>query len=139
MWTIPIVSAILYLVGGQWWKIARWVLIGAFIFFISIFNGYPWWSISAVLTYLIATNVFSYGDKMWTSKIFGRWVSMGISGFMFGLASIVVLGIGFGILQAIIGLIGFLVLKWLDDTDKLKNPWQELCRGFIGTCVFFIA
>ena len=139
MVAIPFISAILYLIGGQWWKIARWLLIGTTIFFISIFNGHPWWSIFAVLTYFIATNVFSYGDNMWTSKLFGRWMSMGLSGLMYGLASIVVLGVGLGILQAVIGLIGFLVLKWLDDTGKVKNPWQELLRGFVGTCVFFIA
>lgn len=138
MWIIPFLSAILYLIGGQWLKLARW-LIGLPMFFIAIFNGYQWYSIFAVLTYFLATNVFSYGDNMWTSKLFGRWISMILSGVTFGLASAPILGIKWGITQAIIGGVGFGVLKWLDDTDRLKNPWQELCRGFVGTIVFFIA
>lgn len=138
MWLIPFVSSVCYLIGGQWLKLARW-LVGLPIFFIAIFNGYPWYSIFAVLTYFLATNVFSYGDKMWTSKLFGRWISMILSGITFGLASAPILGWKWGIVQAIVGGIGFGVLKYLDDTDKLKNPWQELCRGFIGCVVFFIA
>lgn len=138
MWPIPFISSALYLVGGQWLKLARW-LIGLPIFVMALICGYPWYSIFAVLTYFLATNIFSYGDKMWTSKLFGRWISMGLSGLTFGLASIPVVGIERGIIQGIIGMIGFLVLKWLDDTDRLKNPWQELGRGFIGTVIYFIA
>jgi len=61
---------------------------------------------------------------------------MGISGFAYGLASIVVLGVWLGLLQAIIGCVSFLILKWLDDKEVLKNPWQELFRGALGTCLY---
>ena len=138
MWITPFICSALYLVGGQWWKAGRW-LMGIPIFFIAIFNGHIWYSVFAILTYFIATNVFSYGDKMWTSRIFGRWVSMGLSGLAFGLASIVVLGAFWGMIQGIIGMTSFLVLKYLDDTDRVKNPFQELLRGFMGTVVYFIA
>ncbi len=132
---IPLIASVLYLVGGQINKWARW-LIGVPIFIISIINGHPWYSIFAIATYLVATNAFSYGEKMIWTKIFGKWVSMGLSGFMYGLASFIILGWTWGVVQAIIGLVSFLILKWLDDTDKLKNPWQELLRGLLGTIVY---
>lgn len=135
---IPFISSALYLVGGQWLKLARW-LIGLPIFIIALLNGYPWYSIFCVILYFLATNVFSYGDKMWTSKLFGRWVSMGLSGLTFGLASIPVLGVTLGIAQGIFSCFAFLVLKYLDDTDRLKNPWQELARGLLGTIFFVVA
>jgi len=136
MWIIPIVSAICYLVGGQWWKPARWFM-GVPIFIIAIITGHAWYSIFCVATYWIATSAFSYGDKMWTSKIFGRWISMVLSGIAFGLASAPILGY-WSIAQAILGGIGFGILKWFDDTERLKNPWQELGRGFFGTILFLI-
>lgn len=132
---IPFVASACYLIGGQYLKIIRW-LMGIPIFFIAIFNGASWYSIFSVLTYFLATNVFSYGDNMWTSKLFGRWISMGISGLAFGLASIPILGLTWGVSQGIFSMFAFLVLKYLDDTDKLKNPFQELLRGFLGTFLF---
>ena len=135
---IPFVSALFYLLGGQINKWFRW-LIGVPIFFIAIFFGKPWYSIFAIVTYLIATNAFSYGDNMIWSKIFGRWISMALAGFMYGLASIVVLGVFWGVIQGIVGLVSFVVLKYLDDNEILKNPWQELLRGFMGTLLYFIA
>ena len=138
MWMIPIVSAVLYLLGGQVNKWFRWGM-GIPIFLIATFTGHSWVSVFAIATYFIATNAFSYGDNMWTTKLFGKWVSMGISGLAYGLASIVVLGVFWGVIQGIIGCVSFVILKWLDDSDRLKNPWQELCRGFFGTIVYFIA
>lgn len=135
MFLIPIVASIFYLIGGQGLKIARW-LVGLPIFFIAIFSGADWYAVFAVFTYWGATSIFSYGDNMWTSKLFGRWVSMGISGLMFGLASIPILGLWLGLAQGIFSMIAFLILKYLDDTDKLKNPFQELLRGFLGTLLY---
>jgi len=135
---IPFISAFLYLVGGQWWKAGRWFM-GVPIFFIAIFTGHAWYSVFCVFTYWIATSVFSYGEKMWTYKLFGAWGSMILSGIAFGLASTPILGWTWGIAQAIIGGVGFGLLKWLDDTDKLKNPWQELGRGFVGTIMLAFA
>lgn len=135
---IPIVASVCYLLGGQVNKLFRW-LMGIPIFFIAIFNGAPWYSVFAIATYLIATNAFSYGDDSWTSKLFGRWVSMGLAGLTYGIASIVVLGAFWGIIQGILGCISFLILKYLDDNEILKNPWQELCRGLLGTILFVFA
>jgi hypothetical protein len=132
---IPVISAVLYLLGGQVNKWFRW-LMGIPIAGIAIATGHGWWSLLAIVTYFVATNFFSYGDKMIWTKLFGKWVSMGLAGLAMGLASIVVLGTFWGIIQGIVGCISFLVLKWLDDTDRLKNPWQELLRGLLGTILF---
>ena len=132
---IPIIAGACYLIGGQWWKAGRWFM-GVPIFIIAIITGHPWYSIFVIPTYWIATSAFSYGEKMWTTKLFGPWISMIISGIAFGLASAPILGWTWGIAQAIIGGVGFGVLKWLDDTEKLKNPWQEILRGVIGTVLF---
>ena len=137
MMLIPFISSICYLIGGQGWKIARW-LIGLPIFIIAIICGYPWYSIFAVLTYFIATNVFSYGDNMWTTKLLGKWASFVLSGFMFGLASVSVLRWELCLLQAFLGAIFFSILKYLDDNEIVKNPFQEFLRGFVGTCVYAI-
>lgn len=131
---LPFISAGLYLLGGQVNKWFRWgmgIPIALITFF---FYGHNWVSLLAIATYFIATNAFSYGDKMIWTKIFGKWVSMGLSGFMFGLASFPIIGY-WAILNAVISCTAFLVLKYLDDTDKLKNPWQELLRGFLGTAI----
>lgn len=133
---IPFLSSILYLMGGQINKLFRW-LMGIPIAIIGIFMLKPW-AILCVLTYFIATNVFSYGENNWTTKLFGPWVSMGLAGFTLGAASAPVLA-WMAIPQAIIGCVAFLVLKYLDDKDILKNPWQELLRGFTGTILFFFA
>lgn len=137
MFLIPIISSILYLAGGQGFKAARWI-IGIPIFYIAIKTGHSWYSIFAIVTYLIATNVFSYGENMWTTKLFGKWASMILSGITLGLASTPILGWTWGIAQAIIGGVSFGVLKWLDEKEILKNPWQELCRGLLGTIIYVI-
>lgn len=131
----PVISSACYLLGGQINKWFRWGM-GIPIGVIGLLTGHGYMSILAVATYFIATNAFSYGEKMIWTKIFGKWVSMGLAGFMFGLASIVVLGPFWGCLNAIISMISFLVLKYLDDTGRVKNPWQELLRGFTGTVLY---
>jgi hypothetical protein len=93
-------------------------------------------AIMAILSYFIATNVFSYGEKCWTTKLFGPWASMILAGVALGAASAPVLA-WLAIPQAIIGGLSFGVLKYLDDNEILKNPWQELLRGFTGTVLFF--
>lgn len=135
MFPATIVSAILYLAGGQLNKWFRWG-IGVPISVFGFLSGHGIISILAIPTYFIATNAFSYGEKMIWTKLFGKWVSMGLSGLAFGLASIPVLGWFWGVIQGIVGMVSFLVLKWLDDTERLKNPWQELCRGLLGTICY---
>jgi len=136
MWSIPIIASVLYLLGGQANKWFRWGM-GIPIFFIAIFTGHAWYSIFVVFTYLIATNAFSYGENMWTTKIFGAWISMITSGIAFGLASTPILGWTWGIVQAIIGGVSFGVIKYYDDKGVIHNPIVELGRGFTGTFLFF--
>ena len=133
---IPIISSICYLLGGQVNKWYRW-LMGVPIFIIAILNHYSWTSVFAIASYLIATNAFSYGDNMWTTKLFGKWASMAISGFAFGLASYCVLPLWLAMVQTIIATISFVVIKWLDDSGYVKNPFVELLRGGLG-CIAYI-
>ena len=132
---IPIISSLLYLAGGQWNKWYRW-LLGLPIAAIMLLTHHSWISSFAILTYFIATNFFSYGEKMIWTKLFGPWGSMAISGFAFGLASYVCLTPVLGMIQTIIATIAFLVIKWLDDNGKIHNPVVELLRGLLGTIVF---
>lgn len=134
MFIIPFISAGLYLAGGQWNKWYRWGM-GIPIALTGAVVGHSWIPLLCIPTYFIATNAFSYGDKMWTTKLFGKWASMIISGVALGAASAPVLA-WWAIPQAIFGGLAFGLLKWLDDTNKLKNPWQELLRGFLGTAFF---
>lgn len=130
---IPLASSFLYCLGGQVNKWYRW-LIGlpiAIVFMLNNHNGL--WAIPA---YFIATNFFSYGDKMIWTKLFGKWGSMAISGFAFGLASYSVLPPYLAMIQTITATISFLVIKWLDDNDVVKNPYVELLRGLCGTIVY---
>ena len=61
---------------------------------------------------------------------------MALAGLTYGLASIALLGAFWGIIQGIVGAICFTILKYLDDKNVLKNPWQELLRGGLGTIIF---
>ena len=129
---ISILCGLLYLFGGQVWKPFRWWGIGVLVGVVYAFRFGSFFPLLSILTYFIATNAFSYGDNSWTTKLFGKWVSMGLAGLTYGLASFPVLGV-YAILQGLVGLVAFLILKQLDDTDQLKNPWQELLRGTLGT------
>ena len=133
---IPVISALLYLAGGQIKNIYRW-LMGVPIFLIAILTGHSWFSIFAILTYWLATSAFPYGEKSWLNFL-GEWGKFAVCGLVMGLASIVVLGWLVGLIQGIVGLIAFVVIKYLDDNGIMKNPWVELCRGFFGTVVYFV-
>ena len=135
---IPFISSVLYLLGGQVNKWFRW-LMGIPIAGIAFYHTHSIWMLLAIPAYFIATNAFSYGDKMIWTKLFGKWVSMGLSGFMLGMASYFTLGLHMAIVQALVGMIAFLVLKWFDDYGDVHNPWQELGRGFFGTCLFIFS
>ncbi len=139
---IPFVSALLFRAGGsdQWkWcplnqKLWRWLM--------GVVIGLLCWKgliayAATIVTYLIATNLFGYGEKTPILKYLPKGWKFAASGFMFGAASAPVLA-WLAIPQAIIGAIGFYVLMLLDDANIVKNPWQELARGFIGTVLFFI-
>ena len=95
------------------------------------------WAILCIPTYWIATSAFPYGDNSWLN-IFGEYGKWFVCGFVFGIASAPILGY-WSVVQAIISGCGFVILHWLDDKGIVKNPFQEILRGVIGTIVFVIA
>ena len=144
---IPIISSLLFRAGGseQWkWcivnqKIWRWLLglpIGI-ICALQMKSYVPLW---CILTYLGATNFSGYGENHIFRKWFGRDATFLLYGFLFGLASLPVLGWQ-AITQAIIGSASFYVLmKWSNDGyfgHKLKHKFVELTFGFLGTVMYF--
>jgi hypothetical protein len=134
MIAIPFISALMYLAGGQGYKAARW-LIGIPLASIGIIVTHSLWPVLCIPTYWIATSAFPYGENSWLN-IFGDWGKWAICGLVFGLASIPILGY-LGILQGVVSSLAFVGLHYLDEKDILKNPWQEILRGFVGTSVFF--
>ena len=137
MWSIPFIAAACYLIGGQWWKPARWFM-GVPIASIALINGYPWYCMLAIPAYWIATSAFPYGEKSWLNFL-GEYGKYAVVGFVLGLCSFCCCPFIFACFQSILSALFFTALHYLDEKDLLKNPWQELLRGFLGTVVYFIA
>lgn len=135
MYLIPIIAGVCYLIGGQWWKPARW-LMGIPIAVVGI-SHYHYWAIMAIPAYWVATSAFPYGDGSWLN-IFGEYGKWAVCGLAFGLASIVILNPIVAIIQAIVAALGFTLLHWLDEKNIVKNPYQEILRGMVGTCLFIL-
>ena len=141
---IPPVAGILFRVGGtdQWkWcplnqKLWRWLM--GIVIGLLLWKGYILYSIT-IASYFLATNLFGYGDKTPILKYLPKPLRFFVSGLMFGLASIPLIGWRIGLVQGFFGGFTFLALMYLDDADILKNPWQELFRGSLGTCFYFLA
>jgi len=135
-----LMSGGLYVLGGQINKLFRWCMGFPIGFIMSIGNySWLWVSINTVLSglaYLIATNAFSYGEKSWTTKLFGPWVSMGLSGLTYGACSFIFLPWYFALGQTVLSTVAFLGIKYLDDKDIVKNPWVEILRGISGTIMY---
>lgn len=133
MWTIPLISAICFLIGGQWWKPARW-LMGIPITVIGVFHLH-YWAILAIPAYWIATSAFPYGEKSWLNFLgeYGKWLVVGL---VLGACSFVLLPLWLGVLQSLLSAVSFGLLHWLDEKNIVKNPFQELLRGFCGTILF---
>lgn len=142
---IPILAGVLFRLGGDghipflWvrgWnaKLWRWLLIGIVVGLLA------WKGVLALLLstifYLIATNVFSYGDGSPISNLPKPWRHV-LSGFMYGLPSMFTLGVGWGVLQALVSSGVFYGVMLLDDKNIVKNPWVERLRGFGGTILYF--
>ena len=138
---IPIVAALLFRAGGtdQWpWcsinqKLWRWLMglvIGALLW-----KGWVAYGL-CVAGYFIATNVFSYGEKSPILKYLPKWARFAVSGLAYGLAGFALLGLNLAIIQGIVGAVAYLVLMVLDDKEIVKNPYQELLRGALGTIMF---
>jgi hypothetical protein len=140
---IPIVSAIMFWLGGRDQmkvpfnqKLFRWLGIGILIAIVGIFSGYGWVSLLSILTYFLATNVLSWGEKHWLRKLVGKYWQWVIYGFCLGLASFPVLGY-WAILQGLVSAGACLgLMTWSNDGyhgHKLSHPYVELGIGFIGT------
>ena len=140
---IPIVSAVLYRFGGmdqiKWipvnQKIWRWLGIGLFIgiMFMLLRNSYK--PLLVIPMYIIAIQGMPYGEKSWLNFL-PKWTKFTVSGIMYGLAGFALLGPVLAIIQGIVGAVAYLVLMVLDDKEIVKNPYQELLRGALGTILF---
>jgi hypothetical protein len=84
-------------------------------------------------TYYIATAAFKYGEKSWLNFLGedGKFVVCGVA---MGLAGAPVL-FWWAILQGVVSGAGWYYIRVLDEAGKLKNPWVEVARGFVGTIV----
>jgi len=145
MWYIPLIVGILWRAGGtdQWsWcplkqKLWRWFGVGIVVSLAGIITGHGWFSLWCILTYYGATNI-PYGERS-PLRLLGGYFTFGICGLAAGAASIPVLGLWLGITQAIVSAIGFMVLYYLDESGIVKNPFQEILRGVVGTILFIFA
>lgn len=136
---VPILSSILYLVGGQWWKPARW-LMGLPIGIIAVWGA---WTVQSLITvilttaaYWIATSAFPYGEGSWLDFL-GEEGKFLVCGLVFGACSLINLTPWWAVIQIAISGLCWWFIKVLDDQDIVKNPWVELLRGFCGTVVYF--
>ena len=134
---IPLITAILNRLGGAdqvaWipfkMKWFRWLGIGAVI-------GLIYHSWLPVFTYYIATNI-PYGEKSWLNFL-GEYGKFAVCGALLGLASIVVLGPVWGVIQAIVGAVAWVVIKYLDDNGEIVNPLTELARGLGASIIYWL-
>ena len=141
---IPIICGILYRIGGtdQWeWcpinqKLWRWLGIGIFIGIIYAIKLHSWIPLLSIIAYAFAIQIGQYGKSSWLNFL-GEWGKFSACGLALGLASIVILGPIVGLIQGIVGVVSFLIIKFLDDNDIIKNPWVELARGGFG-CIMYI-
>ena len=86
--------------------------------------------------YFLATNLFGYGEKTPILKYLPKWAKFTVSGIMYGLVGFALLGPILAISQGIVAGISFYILMLLDDAEIVKNPYQELLRGGLGTILF---
>lgn len=135
MFLIPFACSGLYILGGQVNKLFRWLGIGILVGSFYAWTRHTPLPLLSIVSYYIATNVFSYGDNAPMTKIFGRWISMALAGLTYGLASIFVVGWIWALIQGIVAMVCFLVIKYYDDKGTIHNPFVELARGFLGTVV----
>jgi len=135
---IPFICAALFAVGGygkipflfiKGWnaKLWRW-LMGGFIGLL-LWHGVITFGL-LLLTYWLATSVFGYGDKSILNKFLSQNMTHMVSGIMFGLASAPILLFWSIPLAIISGGVFYLIEKY-----KINNPYAELLRGGLGTCL----
>ena len=131
---IPFAAGLFYWLGGQVNKWFRWGM-GLPIALIGFLTGHSWVSFMAIPAYWFATSAFPYGEKSWLNFL-GEYGKFFVVGLALGACSFILLSWPLAVLQTLLSGISFLVMKYLDDKDILKNPWQELLRGGIGCCLY---
>ena len=135
---IPFICATLFALGGygkipflfiKGWnaKLWRW-LMGGFVGLL-LWHGVITFGL-LLLTYWLATSVFGYGDKSILTKFLSQNMTHFASGVFYGLASFPLLG-WWAILMALISGIAF----YLVEKFKISNPYAELLRGGVGSCL----
>ena len=128
---VPIVCALWYCAGELWSKFIKYC-VGIPIAAIYLLTGHNWvTAILIIVSYFIATQ-FGYGENNWLTKLVGNRIAITICGGLLGLASWPILGF-FALLQALLSAGAWFYLSVLDDSDKLKEPFIGLLRGFIAT------
>lgn len=119
-------------------KLWRW-LMGIPIAIIMGCHTKSVYPILCMATYFLATNVSSYGESHPFRRWFGRDNAWLVYGFLFGLASLPVLG-WWCILQAVIASASFYgLMKWSNDGfggNKLNHKLVELAFGLLGTILY---
>ena len=131
---IPIISALLYLAGGQWNKWYRWGM-GAPIALICFLHTGHASVLLLIPSYWIATSAFPYGGSSWLNFL-GEKAKFAVCGLAFGLASMPALGVFHGIENGVLSAIAWMAIKELDDHDVIKNPYVEIARGLLGSIGF---
>ena len=143
---IPILSGILYRMTGTDWA---WVPEGWFKKFLKFM---PWRELIGTLiggTFAIITKSWipliciltfwfqpPYGANSYLNFL-GEIGKFAVCGFVFGVSSIpvwIALNLWWmGLVQAGIAALAFVIVKYLDDHEIVKNPWVEILRGLLGT------
>ena len=125
---IPFLSAYLYWLGGQKNKWYRWGM-GLPIGVLGCVINHSFIPLLCIFTYWLATSAFPYGSKSWLNFLPQNWKHC-VCGVAFGLASAPILLL-WSIPLAIISGGAFYCI----ERFKINNPWAELLRGGIGTCL----
>lgn len=138
---LPVLCGLMYRWGGadQWPQILpfkqKWIrgLIGVPVGLFFTVMCSSWAPILCFLTYYWQP---PYGEKSYLNFL-GEYGKFAVCGFVFGVSSTPAwYAMGFwwmGLVQGLISLIAYVVIKYLDDKNIVKNPWVERLRGYFGT------
>jgi len=139
---IPIIAGILFALGGdgripflfiKGWnaKLWRWLGIGLLIGILGCIVKHSFVPLLCIPAYYLATNI-PYGEKSWLNFL-GEYGKFALAGLLLGSCSFILLPFGLACLQVVLSGVSFVVLKFLDDKNLIKNPWVELLWGFFAT------
>jgi hypothetical protein len=138
---LPVLCGLMYRWGGadQWPQILPFkqkifrAAIGVPIALCMIPIAQSWWPVLCILTYWFQP---PYGENSYLNFL-GEYGKFAVCGFVFGVSSTPAwYALGFwwmGLVQGLISLVAYVVIKYLDDKNIVKNPWVERLRGYFGT------